>query len=162
MRNTKEADKERARKKKAFIKLLPKFGYHIGKTCKEIGINRQTYYQWCLKDDEFKERTHEQFEYDVDDSEEKIRLLRQGLPRFDENGKFVGWIEKPHFGALLAHLKAKGGQRGYGDKLEITDDRLDKERAMSDEELYAEIMKMKESYFDDENTDDEKPDETES
>lgn len=133
---------EKAEIKRAIIDLLPKKGYHIGKVCKQVGIARNTFYRWQKEDEDFMDQTEEQFEYDVDDSEEKLRLLRQGLPRFDEDGKFIGWKEKPHFGALIKHLEAKGKSRGYGQQLEINDKRTEELEKMTDAELFAKINRM--------------------
>ena len=142
-----EIDKNSA-KKQAIIDLLPKKAYHVGKVCKQLGIPRSTYYLWKKQDADFDEQTEEIFEYDIDDSEEKLRLLRQGLPKFkeDENGNkvFNGWIEKPHFGALMAHLEAKGKDRGYGRTLSIESGVLDMVKNMTDEELYNEIKQLEE------------------
>lgn len=136
----------RKHKKELIIQLLPKKNYHIGKVLKVVGISRMTFKRWRDDDVEFNERIEEVFQYDVDDSEEKLKLLRSGIPEFDkETGKFIGWKEKPHFGALVFHLKAKAKDRGYGDSLEINDKR-EPLRKMSDEELFNEIQKLNKIY----------------
>jgi len=138
----------RKHKKKLIIQLLPKKNYHIGKVLKAVGISRMTFKRWRDEDVEFNEECEEVFQYDVDDSEEKLKLLRAGIPEFDkETGKFIGWKEKPHFGALVLHLKAKAKDRGYGDSLEIADKRNKESlRKMSDEELFNEIQKLNKIY----------------
>lgn len=130
------------KKKQAIIDLLPKKAYHIGKVCKAVGISRGTYYLWQEHDEEFAEKVKELFEYDIDDSEEKLRLLRHGLPKLSDEGKFLGWIERPHFGALVKHLEAKGRERGWGRYLDINGANEIFESEMSDEEKYKEIKKL--------------------
>jgi hypothetical protein len=135
-------EEERAKVKKDIIDLLPKKAFHIGKVCKEVRISRKTFYNWKDEDEDFRDAIDEIKEYDIDDSEEKLRLLRQGLPRFNEEGKFVGWIEKPHFGALSLHLEAKGKDRGYGKSLEIRDNRKEELKKFTDEELWEKMKKI--------------------
>lgn len=143
-------EKERNQKKGMIIELLPRKNYHIGKVCKAVGIGRMTYYRWRENDEEFNEKCEEVFQYDIDDSEEKLRLLRQGLPEFDKEGRFIGWIEKPHFGALTLHLQAKAKDRGYGNSLEVTDGRERQLREMSDKELWNELKEMSKIYNEEE------------
>ena len=119
--------------KKLFLELLPKKNYNISKTCKACKISRATFYVWKGDDKEFADKVKEMEEADIDDSEEKMRLLRQGVPDFDKEGKFVGWKVKPHFGALLAHLESKAKKRGWGKSVEITTGA--NEDAMTEEEI---------------------------
>lgn len=139
--------------KKALIELLPNKGYHVGKACKELGIGRRTYYNWLEEDDDFADQIDEVFAYDVDDSEERLRLLRQGLPKMekDANGvlKFKGWIEKPHFGALVVHLQAKAKDRGYGREIKVDDVRKRESDKLSDKELYDEMKRLEGLYGND-------------
>lgn len=139
-------DERREEMKKALIELLPMKAYHVGKACKELGIGRRTYYGWLEEDEDFADQIDEVFAYDVDDSEERLRLLRQGIPRMekDETGalKFKGWIEKPHFGALVVHLQAKAKDRGYGRELKIEDTRRRATDNLSDKELYDEMKRL--------------------
>lgn len=148
-----QRDKQRTEQKKAIIDLLPKKGYHIGKVCKQVGISRGTFYKWKREDEEFDEQTDETFQYDVDDSEERLRLLRQGLPRLAEDGTFLGWIEKPHFGALVKHLEAKAKDRGYGRQIQIDDRRHENEPSMTDKEMFDEIKRLEGLYSDDDEED---------
>jgi hypothetical protein len=135
------------KKKELFLATLPKKNYHIGKTCAAIKVGRRTFYDWKSNDEVFAEKYDDLIQEDIDDSEERVRLLRQGIPKFDQTGKFVGWKERPHFGALTYHLNAKAKDRGYGNVIEI-DDKRDDPRKMSDEELYAAVMKARQQFMD--------------
>lgn len=141
-------DEEKKQKKALIIKLLPKKNYHIGKVVTDVGISRRTYNRWRLDDSDFDEACEEVFCYDVDDSEEKLKLLRQGLPKFDDDGRFVGWIERPHFGALTLHLQAKAKDRGYGQSIEVDDKRDKQIRSMGDKELFDEVTKLANQFKD--------------
>lgn len=139
-------DERRDDLKKALIELLPKKAYHVGKCCKELGISRKTYYRWIEEDDDFADDIDEVFAYDVDDSEERLRLLRQGLPKMEKDAdgtlKFKGWVEKPHFGALVVHLQAKAKDRGYGREIKVDDVRKRESDKLSDKELYDEMKRL--------------------
>lgn len=144
-------EERREELKKALIELLPMKAYHVGKACKELGIGRRTYYNWMEEDEDFADQIDEVFAYDVDDSEERLRLLRQGIPKMEkdkETGvlKFKGWIEKPHFGALVVHLQAKAKDRGYGRQIQIDDTRKRETDSMTDKELYDEMKRLEELY----------------
>jgi hypothetical protein len=134
-------EKELKIKKALFLEVLPKKGYHIGKTCKAVGIGRRTFYNWKEDDEQFAEDYEEEIQSDIDDSEEKMKLLRQGVPKFDKDGKFIGWIERPHFQALALHLQSKAKDRGWGQSIEVTR-KVDDGRQLSDEELLAEIQNL--------------------
>ena len=132
--------KETREKKASFLALLPRKNYHIGKTCDAVKLGRRTFYTWLDNDKEFKDKYEELLEFDIDDSEEKMKLLRQGVPEFKDN-VFVGWIEKPHFQALALHLQSKAKDRGWGQSIEVKDSREDM-RKMSDQELFNEVQKL--------------------
>jgi len=90
-------------KKTAFIKHLHnKFG-NISETCKEVGINRTTYYNWLKNDEEFAEQINAIDEYIVDSVEKE--LYKQ-----IKDGSTV---------ATIFYLKTKGKHRGYVEKQEI-------------------------------------------
>ena len=77
-------------------------------------------------------------------------MLRQGLPRLAEDGTFLGWIEKPHFGALVKHLEAKAKDRGYGRQIQIDDRRGELFPEMTDEEMYKEMKELDKLFGQDE------------
>lgn len=129
----------RARKKSMVLELLPKKNYHIGKVIEAVGISRMALHKWRKEDAEFNEAFIEVFENDIDDAEEKMNLLRKGIPRI-EDGKFVGWIEKPHFKALALFLKAKAKHRGWGDTLEVKN--VSDVSELTDEEIEKELYEL--------------------
>lgn len=131
--------KRRESVKSMILELLPKKNYHIGKTLEAVGISRMALHKWKQEDPEFNERYNEVFELDIDDAEEKMNLLRRGIPKI-EDGKFVGWIEKPSLRALELFLKAKGKHRGWGDSIEVKN--VSDVSGLTDEELDKELYKL--------------------
>lgn len=145
------AEVQREKQKEAVLEWLPKLRYHISKTCKKVGIHRTTLQYWLKKDSEFKKKYDAVHEEKMDDSEERLYLLSQGIPEIDDKGKLTGWKVRPHFGALVVQLKAQAKDRGYGDHI-VIDDTRDEEsmRNKTDKELLAEMQEIKKRYANDE------------
>lgn len=99
--------------KEQFIKEFPTNNFNIARTCKAIGISRAGYYHWLSNDDKFKTIMEDFAQADLDQAEESLRLLRQGIVKRDENGKAIGWIMEPIPSAIFFFLKTKGKERGY-------------------------------------------------
>lgn len=141
------ADKLREKQKEGVLEWLPKLRYHISKTCTKVGIHRTTLQYWLKNDKDFKEKYDAVMEEKMDDSEERLYLLSQGIPEIDKDGKLTGWKVRPHFGALVVQLKAQAKNRGYGDHIVIDDKRDDDNvRGKSDKELLQEIERIREKY----------------
>lgn len=91
-------------KKQEFLDNYSKNNFHIGNTCKQIGISRDLFYQWKKLYPDFKEAV-EKFEDFVLEMAEDVAI--QALEEGDkEMARFV--------------LKSLGKRKGYGDKLDIT------------------------------------------
>ena len=131
--------KRRKQVQKMIIELLPKKNYHIGKVLEVVGISRMTLHKWRRDNEEFNREWEDAFELDIDDAEEKMSLLRRGIPKI-ENGKFVGWIERPHFKALAMFLQSKAKHRGWGNSIEVNN--VSNVSALTDEELEQELYKL--------------------
>lgn len=136
-------DEVRKEKKEKLLILLPKMRFHISNTCKKIGIHRNTFSNWIKSDRDFKDRYEEIKQSKIDDSEERLYLLSQGIPKIDDSGKLIGWEVKPHFGALVTQLKAQAKERGYGDCVIIKDDKENDTRNLTDSELIAEMENIR-------------------
>ena len=146
-----EEEKKRKRQKERFLELMPKKRYNISKVCGIIGIHRNTVLSWRKKDNEFLEAFNEMQERKLDDSEETLYLISQGIPKLETDEdtgvkRLIGWEVRPHFGALMAQLQAQGKGRGYGNHLIIEDNRDEDERDKTDEEILAELTKIQNRY----------------
>jgi hypothetical protein len=93
--------KIRVSKKKALmIQLAQKHkGANLGERCRMVGISRQTHYNWLHKDEHYKSRMDEASEDFVDTLEATAYTLA-----LEKNPQ-----------VLLATLKAKAKDRGWGD-----------------------------------------------
>lgn len=127
--------------KKRLIDAYAEYNCHIGKACRKVNVGRRTFYNWKKVDPDFAERVKEIDEIEIDESEEQMRLLRKGIPRYDKSGKIIGWKEKPHFGALLKFLEAKARDRGWGTSIVLNVDTEDIE-SMTQEEITEKVMRL--------------------
>lgn len=152
------AQRERQLKKAKFLEIFPKKMYHIGKTCDAVGIHRNTLKLWRETDEDFEVQYLEHIERKIDDNEEVLFIISRGIPKIgtegDQKGKLIGWEEKPDFRAIKLFLESQARNRGYGQRIEIKDDRED-EREMSDEELLEEIKRTAEFLEDGDDADSE-------
>lgn len=107
---------------------------HVANACGGIlsdiaanfSVTRQTVYNWCEEDAEFKQALEDSRERFVDLAESNLRKLVAGVPAIekDENGekRFAGWIERPSETAIIFTLKTRGKKRGYVERSEVAAD----------------------------------------
>ncbi|MEN7982111.1 MAG: phBC6A51 family helix-turn-helix protein [Nanoarchaeota archaeon] len=94
-------------KKKKVMERLKQNVFAISKTFKELGISRQTHYDWLNSDEAYKKSFSEIQEELKDIAESQLFKL----------------IKKGNFQAIKFFLSTKGKDRGYGDKEEIEENR---------------------------------------
>lgn len=113
-------------KKKLFIKAYIKHQTHISRSCKEVGINRGTYYKWVENDEDFVRELEESWEGYLDDVEEAIRKSAFGFTvetkeeKVTYQGDKVECTKQTYYPPNPTNLKllaeAKMRHRGYGRK----------------------------------------------
>lgn len=112
--------------KEKFLEVLRNKGFHIAKACLAYPIARKTFYEWCDKDDWFKQAYEDLKEEEIDDAELDLQKFRKGVEKVDSKGNHVSWIIEPNPTATIFFLKTKGKKRGYVERQEIvTDQGLD-------------------------------------
>ena len=95
--------KERTdRKKKKFIEALRDGRGIVTYACQKTGISRQTYYNWCQSDSEFKQLAEEVNDTTIDLVESKL----------------LNAINEDNLTAIIFYLKTKGKKRGYVERTE--------------------------------------------
>jgi len=105
-----EAKKAKMEKRKQdFLNLFEQKANNIMLTCKAIGIERATYYQWYKEDDEFKE---------------KVEHLNEGQIDFAETA-LKKQIQDGNITAIIFFLKTKGRSRGYVERTELVGTGID-------------------------------------
>lgn len=103
-------------------------GYSIGAACAEVGISRQTYYNWYEKGKNAKSGKYKQFYCDVDNAEDKatMRAEKPIIDAIPKDAKEAKWW-------LIKRRQSLYGERTYTEakidaevKAEITVNLLEK------------------------------------
>jgi hypothetical protein len=90
--------------KKAMLAALEKSLGIVTTACKEVGIVRQTHYNWMQNDAEYKEA---------------VESISDGVLDFAES-KLHGLIDSGDTAATIFYMKTKGKKRGYIERQELT------------------------------------------
>lgn len=102
-----------------FREAVRKHNGNLTKVAESFGVWRQTVYTWMGED--------EQYQAVVDDARGKMfdsclstaQVLANGIPNI-QDGKIIGWIEKPD-GSMLRYLMSTLGRReGFGESIDVT------------------------------------------
>lgn len=102
-----------------FKEAVVKYNGNISKVAEAFGVWRSALYVW-MRDDE-------QFQAVVDDARMKMfdrclataEVVANGIPD-TQNGKVVGWVEKPDGNMLRYLLGTLGKKEGFGESIDIT------------------------------------------
>jgi hypothetical protein len=126
---------------KIFVELFPKNACNISVTCKKVGIDRSTFYEWynktiiekdengkdIQKENEFKNAVDEAKEAMIDHTESALAKLISGMNTkitkikevISKTGEVVRlreeqtFINRPDTAAVIYFLKTKGKHRGW-------------------------------------------------
>ncbi len=99
---TRQENKEK--KKAEFLEEFSKKANNVSATCKAIGIERPTFYNWLKNDVDFRLKVENAEEGDIDMAESALKKQILG-------GNIT---------AIIFYLKTKGKSRGYVERQEIT------------------------------------------
>ena len=102
-----------------FREAVIKYNGNLSKVAEAFGVWRSALYEW-MRDDE-------QYKSVVDDARTKMfdrclataEVLANGIPDI-QNGKVVGWVEKPDGNMLRYLLGTLGKKAGFGESIDIT------------------------------------------
>lgn len=110
-------------KQKLFLAAFPKKACNIAETCKEIGITRQTYYNWIRESPKFVEELDNATEALLDFAENRlIRAMTEEANEveqvYNEQTKAIEYrnvkrMTKAAVTSVIFYLKTKGKKRGY-------------------------------------------------
>ena len=107
---------------KDFQKVAIAKGGIIASVALVFGVSRLAVYNWCEKDERFKQAIDESRDTFLDVCESNLQTLCKGIPKIetDENGnrKHVGWEERPSESAITFVLRTIGKQRGFVERVQ--------------------------------------------
>lgn len=89
-------------KQKAFLEIFKKVSGNVSIACEKVAVSRGTYYNWIKANPRFKDAVDEINEGLIDFSESKLHLK----------------INEGDTTAIIFHLKTKGRNRGYVERVE--------------------------------------------
>ena len=90
--------------KKRFLDKLKEALGIVSAACQATGISRQTYYNWCKTDAEFREASDDTIEERIDVAEAAlVKSIKQGVPA-----------------SIIFFLKTKAKKRGYIERMEYS------------------------------------------
>lgn len=116
-------DIENGKRKEDFLKILSENNGIVLYACQKMGLQRATYYSWLKNDESFKERVEQIKEEVLDHVEGKQLELINGVSVQQFNpltGETSVYTQIPCKSSIQFFLKAKGVQRGYNEKIDIS------------------------------------------
>lgn len=102
-----------------FKKALEQSGGNLTQTAKACRCDRTSIWHWCKKDPEFKQALEESRKATFDSVMSTALVVAKGIPII-ENGKVVGWQERPDSNMLKYFMQTLGRDEGFGEQAEIT------------------------------------------
>ena len=109
-------------KKAAMYEALTNNLGNVTKSAEDIGIHRQTHYDWMNDDPEYKAAVDSLKNVALDFAEEQLRKLMEGAERqaLTHDGEVVTIKDAPNTSAVIFYLKTQGKQRGYIERQELS------------------------------------------
>lgn len=139
-------------RKKEIIKAMENCHGFVSDACRLAGVNRNTYYDYYMKDPAFKEAVDDIREANIDFAENQLFKLIKGVEIEDtEIFVYQGKVIKvpvlkkyaPCKTSIIFYLKTIGKNRGYIETKEtITTNKVDPFEGMTEAEIDAAIAEM--------------------
>ncbi len=102
-----------------FREAAEKCGGNITKIAKAFNRTRGQVYEWMRKDREFMAVINDSRDSLVDDCISMAQILIKGIPDI-QDGKIVGWIERPDSGMIKYVMSTLGKKEGFGESIDVT------------------------------------------
>lgn len=99
---------------------LQKTQGNLSNAAKLLGCSRVTLSNWAKQSRVVRTAIKESRKQLLDRCITSAQALALGVPITDEDGKFIGWKEKPDAGMLKYFITTLGRDEGFGENLDIT------------------------------------------
>lgn len=105
--------------KEAFQKAVEQYGGNLTKVAKSFSVSRTQVYNWLQDDPELKEIVDDARGSLFDECLSSARVVALGIPDI-QNGKMVGWVERPDSSMLRYFISTLGKREGFGESIDVT------------------------------------------
>lgn len=105
---------------KSFKDISDKLGGNISAIAKYFKVSRNAIYDWARDDENFKNIIDDHRGKVLDECFVTSRILARGIPKQDEEGKIIGWEERPDSSMVRYLMSTLGRNEGFGEKLDVT------------------------------------------
>lgn len=103
-----------------FTKAVRQYRGNLSKVADAFGVSRTTVNNWKDSNEEYKDAVQDARLRLFDNTLGTAEIMAMGIPERDENGKFIGWVERPDPSIVKYILGSLGRKEGFGDTLDIT------------------------------------------
>lgn len=103
-----------------FREVVNKYRGNLSRVAESFGVTRTTVENWKKKSPEHTQVVQDARMKMFDNVLGTAEILALGIPDRDENGKFVGWVERPDPSIVKYILGSLGKKEGFGDSIDIT------------------------------------------
>lgn len=103
-----------------FKKLAEASNGNITAIAKALKVYRSTVHDWMNNDADFRSVIDNFKGALLDECVTISRAVALGIPDRDENGKFIGWKERPDPSMLRYFMSTLGRKEGFGESVDIT------------------------------------------
>ena len=103
-----------------FREVVNKYRGNLSRVAESFGVSRVTVENWKNRSQEYAQVVQDARMKMFDNVLGTAEILALGIPDRDENGKFVGWVERPDPSIVKYILGSLGKKEGFGDSIDIT------------------------------------------
>lgn len=134
---------------KKFKEIAKACNGNITSIAKAFGVDRTTIHNWSKGDEAFRNTIDDFKGALLDECITISRAVALGVPDRDENGKFIGWKERPDPSMLRYFMSTLGRKEGFGESVDITSNGKDIQqpaRVLTKDEIKELYKSMNDEY----------------
>lgn len=105
-------------KTKQFKEAMERYGGNLSKVAEAFKVSRTTMYEWINAVPDFKQILDDARMRLFDECLSTARIAANGIPHID-NGRIVGWAERPDGNMLRYLLSTLGCKEGFGETVSV-------------------------------------------
>lgn len=134
---------------KKFKEIAKACNGNITSIAKAFDVDRTTIHNWSKGDEAFRNTIDDFKGALLDECVTISRAVALGIPDRDDNGKFIGWKERPDPSMLRYFMSTLGRKEGFGESMDITSNGKDIQqpaRVLTKDEIKELYKSMNDEY----------------